>query len=164
MSFIVGSYVGVYDGSPIGVIEDGFDLSWVSRGEDIASDVSGDEPIDGVYRGVGMTVSFILSEWNEAGAKKLYWPWAAALGDVGTIGRLYSTIAKPLVLTKCNLNDATPTSFTFSRAIINPGFNIQTTLANKHRKVPIELRILPYSLVNAGDPNQCDLTQLFFTS
>ncbi len=162
MSFVVGSYSATWNGTNIGVVEDGFSLDWVSRGEAIRADVSGDEAIDGVYRGVGMTISCILSEWDEAGAQAMFWPWAATLGEVGVIGRLYSTIAKQLVLTKCANNEAVPTSLTFPKTLIEPGFNVQTLLANKHRKIPVRLLVLPTGMdSNTADLAQCELTRLF---
>jgi len=101
MSFIAGTYSATYNSLDLGIIEDGFTIEWTSRAEDIVSDVNGDAKVDGVYRGLEMNVSFILSEWDAAGAQGAFWPFAATLGEIGQIGRLLTSMSKTLILTKC---------------------------------------------------------------
>jgi hypothetical protein len=160
VTFIAGSYTAEYNGQNLGIIEDGFTIDWVSRAEDIITDVGGATPVDGVYQGLEMQVSFTLSEWDAAGAQAAFWPFATNFGEVGRIGRLLSSMAKALILTKCADTSAAPTAITFASAILAPGFNVSTLWANKHRKIPLQMRILPIGLNSTANLQQCELTRL----
>lgn len=165
MTFIAGTYSAVYNSQSLGIIEDGFTIDWVSRAEDINTDVGGDEPVDGVYRGLGLLVSFTLSEWDATGAAGAFWPWSATLGEVGELGRLLSSLAKALVLTKCGSSaNQVPSTITFEKAILAPGFNVSTLWANKHRKIPLQMRSLPIGTNSTANLQQCETTRLFTTA
>jgi uncharacterized membrane protein YczE len=161
MTFVAGSYSATYNSLALGIIEDGFTIDWVSRAEDIVADVGGTAPIDGVYQGLEMQVSFTLSEWDAAAAQSAFWPFANTIGEVGRIGTLLSSLAKTLVLTKCANTSAAPTTITFQSAILAPGFSVSTLWANKHRKIPLQMRILPIGLDSVANLQQCELLRLF---
>jgi hypothetical protein len=160
VTFIAGSYSALYNGLDLGIIEDGFTIDWVSRAEDIITDVGGASPVDGVYQGLEMQLSFTLAEWDAAGAQAAFWPFATTFGEIGVIGRLLSSMAKTLILTKCASNAAAPTAITFASAILAPGFNVSTLWANKHRKIPLQMRVLPTGLNSTANLQQCELTRL----
>lgn len=160
MTFIAGSYSATYNSLDLGIIDDGFTIDWTSRAEDIITDVGGATPIDGVYQGLEMQVSFTLAEWDASAAKAAFWPFATTLGEVGAMGRLLSTMASSLILTRCQ-SPTVPTSITFSSAILAPGFNVSALFANKHRKIPLQMRILPVGLNSTPNPQQCELLRMF---
>lgn len=161
MTFIAGSYSAQYNSLDLGIIDDGFTIDWVSRSEDIITDVGGATPVDGVYQGLEMQVSFTLAEWDAAAAQSAFWPFATTLGEVGQMGRLLSSMARTLILTKCTGNAAAPTAITFQSAILAPGFNVSTLWANKHRKIPLQMRILPLGLNSTANLQQCELLRMF---
>ena len=165
MTFIAGAYTAVYDGSALGVIEDGFTIDWVSRSEDIVADLGGDAPLDGVYQGLEMQVSFTLSEWDAAGAQTAFWPFATTFGEVGGMGRLLSNMARVLLLTKCVAQgNQTPNTLTFDSAILAPGFNVSTFWGNKLRKVPLQMRILPRPSDGSLSIQPCETLRMFVVS
>jgi hypothetical protein len=165
MSFIAGTYSATYNSLDLGIIEDGFTIEWTSRAEDIVSDVNGDAKVDGVYRGLEMNVSFILNEWDAAGAQGAFWPFAATLGEIGQIGRLLTSMSKTLILTKCGSTaNQVPATITFTQAILSPGFNVSTLFTNKHRKVPLQMSILPVGTNSTANLQQCELLRFFTTA
>lgn len=162
MTFIAGAYSAVYNSQDLGIIDDGFTIEWVSRAEDIITDVGGAVPVDAVYQGVECTVSFVLSEWNATGAAAAFWPWASTVGQSGELGRLLSSMAQALVLTKCGSGgNQVPATITFEKAILAPGFNVSTLWANKHRKIPLQMRSLPVGLNSTANLQQCETFKLF---
>ena len=164
MTFVAGSYTATYNTLALGIIEDGFTIDWVSRAEDIIADVGGAAPIDGVYQGLEVQISFTLSEWDAAAAQTAFWPFETTVGQMGRIGRLLSGMAKPLALTKCANTTAAPTMISFPSAILSPGFSVQTFWANKLRKIPLQMRILPFGLDSVANLQQCELLSLFTVS
>jgi len=164
MTFVAGSYTATYNSQALGIIEDGFTIDWVYRAEDIVADVGGAAPVDGVYQGLEMQVSFTLSEWDATAAAAAFWPFASTVGEVGRIGRLLSSMAKVLALTKCADTSAVPTTITFQSALLAPGFSVSTFWANKHRKIPLQMRILPIGLDTIANLQQCELLRYFTAS
>ena len=165
MTFIAGAYSAVYNSLSLGIIEDGFNIEWVSRAEDIITDVGGAVPVDGVYQGVEVQISFVLAEWDAAGAAGAFWPWSATLGQAGELGRLLSSMAQALVLTKCGSGgNQVPATITFEKAILAPGFNVASLWANKHRKIPLQMRSLPVGTNSTANLQQCETFRLFTTA
>lgn len=164
MTFVAGSYSATYNSQTLGIIEDGFTIDWVYRAEDIVADVGGAAPVDGVYQGLEMQVSFTLSEWDATAAAAAFYPFSSTLGDAGRMGRLLSTMAKVLALTKCQDTSAIPNTITFQSAILAPGFSVSTFWANKHRKIPLQMRILPIGLDSVANLQQCELLRYFTTA
>lgn len=162
MPFVSGSYSAVYGALDLGLIEDGFTLSYRRMSERIQTDVTGDAIQDGIYRGVELTLDFILSEWDADGAQAAYWPFAVVFGEIGEIGRLDTALADPLILTSCG--SASPTTITFHQALLSPDFDVQHLFANRHRKIP--MRMMAYPVI-AGSPvpvTQCSPMKLFTTT
>jgi hypothetical protein len=165
MTFIAGTYSAVYNSKDLGIIDDGFTIEWVSRAEDIITDVGGAVAVDGVYQGLELNVSFTLAEWDATGAADAFWPWATTVGQAGEMGRLLSGMAKSLILTKCgSAGNQVPATITFEKAIVAPGFNVSTLFANKHRKVPLQMRSLPVGTNSIANLQQCETFRLFLTA
>lgn len=162
MSFVAGAYQAAYNGLALGKIEDGFTMRYRRFSETIVTDVTGDAKQDGVYRGVQLTVSFILSEWDAPGAQAAFWPFAATLGHIGALGQLDTTLAKSLVLTACG--GTSPGGITFTKALLSADFDVEKLFANRHRKVPIQMDVYPQFAGAASTNGQCDPLRLFTTS
>lgn len=126
MTFITGSFSATYHGRSLGALEDGFEQIVTPIYEMIQVDhYAGD--IDGVFRGMNMSLRAILTEVDMPAVYDLIWPWDGnangVFGDdinsadsgtddgltelildygaVGPSGVLLSRLAKPLILTPC---------------------------------------------------------------
>ena len=160
MGFIAGAYSAVYKSLNLGLIEDGFTMSYRRMSERIQTDVTGDALQDGVYRGVELTIEFILSEWDLAGAKAAFWPFDNTLGELGKLGRLDTVLAGALILTNCGVAPE-PTTLTFHRALLSPNFDVQHLFANRHRKVPMQMTVYPQVAASGSILGQCPELRLF---
>ena len=141
MAFLAGAYSATYGGAALGTIDDGFELEWSQTIEDILSD-SFRARQDGVFQGIEMQLRFVLNEPLSAGVAALAWPWDATEGKSGVVGRLMTSMAQALVLTKCTGNAASPTTLTFTRAVLwtDP---VTTKFSSEQRKVAVNVAILP---------------------
>ncbi len=141
MAYLAGAYSATYGGAALGTIDDGFNLEWQQVIENIMSD-SFRAREDGVYQGVEMMLRFVLNEPLSAGVAELVWPWDATEGETGVIGRLMTSMAQALVLTKCSGNAASPASITFTRAVLwtDP---VTTKFASQQRKIAVNVAVLP---------------------
>ncbi len=157
MTFIAGNYSAVYGPDSLGVIDAGFTLEYTSRAAGITTDVGGGAvEIDAVYQGVEVFVSFVIAEVNAAGAQAAFWPWATTFGKTGAVGRLMTSLAKALILTKCpDAGNQVPSTITFPKAVLAPGFNLQTIFGPVHRKVPIRMRAYPIADNSTDTLSQC---------
>lgn len=105
-TFRPGVHTATYNGTSLGLTTgDGFRLRWRKRGIPINNTGAyGDCLIEGIYRGVGgVQLVTTLKEIN-AYVQNAIWPWGAGAppafdGTIGEIGELYSSFAKPLVIT-----------------------------------------------------------------
>ena len=148
-TFVAGHYVCTYNSLPIGITEDGFALEWVPKAEMIErSDQYGDAMIEGVRRGTDWFRGFEALEYKEGPLLAAY-PWGA-LGTLGTIGTLLTDDAKALVLTAAagTTASAAPATLTATKAILAPGFNVQTQFSSRLRTLPVRMWLAPVS--NAG--------------
>lgn len=159
MPFISGAYSAVYNSLDLGTVEDGFTMSYRYFAEQIRTDNTGDALNDNVYRGVQLTLRFILSEWDLDAVQDAYWPFDDNLGELGNLGRLGSSMAKPLILTSCGA--ASPTSITFHKALLAPEFSVDHLFANKHRKISLEMIVFPQKVNASSTDGQCDELKLF---
>jgi len=163
MSFVAGAYSAVYGSLNLGKIEDGITMSYRRFSERIQTDITGDAIQDGVYRGVELTLDFVLAEWDLQAVKNAFWPWATELGEIGRLGRLDTTMASALVLTACGTT--TPNMITFHQALLSPNFDVNHLFANSHRKVALQMTVYPVSALSegssSGNDNQCEPMKLF---
>ena len=139
MTFYSGAYTGTYDSSTLGRVESGYEMEYIKQGEPII--IEGMQ-YDGVYQGVMMKVSFVLTDWEAAGAVKAYWPFSTTFGAAGTLGVLDTSLAKALVLTACDLTND-PQTITFHLALLANEASVRHAFARRHRKVPITMLVYP---------------------
>jgi hypothetical protein len=97
----------------------------------------------------------VLNEYNAAGAAAAFWPFAATFGQMGVVGALLSTYSAALVGTAKAGTNATPSTITFTNAVLAPNYNLSLLFGSRKRNVPLRFQILPYD--NAG-------TDLWFTT
>jgi hypothetical protein len=167
MAFIAGAYSAYWGSSEtnntrLGMIEDGFSLSYSKQGELILTDTGGDTPMNGVYKGVDMTVSFTLTELNLAGVNSLLWPFSATRGQLGTIGRLDSDMAQALVLTRCGTQaNLQPATITFHATLLENGADIMLMHGNRHRKATVVMRVYPVAISAPGTGVSCYEMRMF---
>lgn len=154
MTFIAGPYTVTYNAVDIGITEDGAELEHTYYSELVRGDNYGDTVQDGVYRGGDCFVSMTLQEWDNAALHAAMNPFgsgAVPSGLSGQVGRLMTTLAKPLVLTPvAGTTAATATvgatnarTFTAAKAILAENFPIRFQFASRLRRVPLRFRILP---------------------
>lgn len=146
MSFIAGTYTVTLNGSSAGQIEDrSLNLEITYEGEGIQGDLLGASVQDWVHRGGNCFVSMTLLEANASAVASAIAPYSAGdLGAIGTPGTFATGYVQPLVLTKRSGPNASPTSFTASRAIIAPGFPVSLALSNTLKRVPLRFQLLPF--------------------
>lgn len=174
MTFVSGPYKATYgpvnNPKMLGLVEDGYTLTYRRAAETITVDAFGDTPANAINRGVSsMTISFILSEWDAQAAQAIYWPFSDTFGSLShsvsgrSTGKMDLALASVLTLTACTGATHSPTSIAFPYAILSPDFDVTHLFASRHRKVAIQMTIYPgIEAPTAGD-NTCD-TLRFFTA
>lgn len=152
MTMIAGNYTVTYDGATLGQIKDGFEMEEPGIGtvEKITGDTYGPNAVqDGVTQGGNCFINFVLMEYDASKVRLLLSPGGVAAGAIVQPGLLISGLAKVLVLTKVSGPNALPaTTRTFQYSIIDDDSPIRYAMANRHRIIPIRMRILPF--LNAG--------------
>ncbi len=159
MGFIAGPYSATYKGAALGQIDDGFELEHGATIQDITSD-SFRAREDGVFQGLEVSLRFVLNEPTAAGVQGLYWPYDATLGTTGVIGRLMTSMAGLLILSKCTGTTASPTTATFNRAILWTD-QVNTKFASEQRKIAVNVAVLPVPGLDSSEPMACDGGSLF---
>ena len=79
----------------IGCLKEGFTLNWSASVQDVKSDCTGENIIDGIYKGIeSASISMIIHEWDarRTSCDRLTWPTpgSAAFGDSPTVGTMVS--------------------------------------------------------------------------
>lgn len=171
MTFIAGAYTatvrkrlnGDLEGTiasptdtPLGQIEDGINVEFTQAFEPVRGDNMGDSIQDGVFRGGDCFMDFSLVEWDLALISGVFWPGAdntntvaTAFANLGTlesgyIGRLATSLAFPIVLTKLTGPNAVPAFIFAAKALLAPGYPARFILAPRLRRIPIRLQLYPY--------------------
>lgn len=147
MTFVAGPYTAAWNSQTIGVTEEGYELGLQEFEEPIRGDNMGDTIQDHVYRGHGLTIEFVLEEFDSSAMALILWPFHATFGTHGQAGVLGTSKAKALVLTAVAGTTAAtrPATLTASLAILEPGFLAKYRFQSRLRKVPIRLRVYPNS-------------------
>jgi hypothetical protein len=160
MSFIAGKYTAQYDAGAglidIGQVSAGFTLEHVVSKQLITGDNEGDSVQDAVYRGHNCFIEFTMMEYDENGALDVFWPYDAAHGNQGVIGRMDvqtsgGAVAGDLVLTVVAGSPADqaagtdgPQTLTAQHAILAEDFPVRMLMAPALRDIPVRLRLYPY--------------------
>ncbi len=139
-AFIAGPYNASF-GSALGVTEDGFDMSFTPKGEEInQTDLFGMTLVEIIMLGGDWAVTATGLEYTKMVGVLSSW---ATLGTPGAVSRLASSAASALVMSAAG-GTATPASFSASRAILSPN-NASSSwkLTSKLRRVPVRMTLLP---------------------
>ena len=151
MAFIAGKYDATFANVATGQIEDGYEIEHSVSQEDIVGQDMGDSVQDGVYRGGNMFISFTLLEFSISSAMlSLWWMHSNTLGRMGKIGTLIQqNFAQSLVLTALAGTPAAGGgavgSLTAAKCCWAPNFDVRILFAPRLRRVPLRLRLYPYS-------------------
>ena len=150
-TFIAGPYTGTYNGQTIGIVEAGYELEIVPSSEEITGDAYGDTVIDGIHRGGQAFINFIGQEQLK-GVLMAAWPYSATaaisyafadLGVLGTIGKLWTSIATNIVLTAVAGTTAASNPATFTALAIPTADTRRIAMKAGLRKFPVRMRLLP---------------------
>lgn len=143
--FQSGSYSGTYNALDIGLIQDAFRIQQTMEAQGVRADYYGDSVIDLILRGGNAFCIFEGLKWASVsaivgGPLNIGTMGIANLGSfVGNCG-----LAKSLVLTaRASSCTVSPASITAASAFLAEGFNLEYSLGNSLRVLPIMLRMLP---------------------
>ena len=148
--FRSGSFSGVW-GTPavsLGLIQDAFRIQQTFEAQGVRADYYGDSVIDLIPRGGN---AFCIFEGMDWAAVTAIVGGALSIGNMGIskMGSLVGNcgLARPLVLTArnvtCGAVAASPRTITAPSTFLAEGFNIEYSLGNSLRTLPIMLRMLP---------------------
>jgi hypothetical protein len=154
MSFISGAYSAFWGGSPLGMIDRGFTLTYAKLGTKITSDQAGDTILDTIYTGVDVRIRFTLSEVDLASAQFLLWnvdQLGTAFGDAGNLGTSEFLNTQPLTLIKCGGVVFPPGQggftaanlITFFHTALAPDHEVNINYSPAHRKANVSLLVYP---------------------
>lgn len=152
-AFAPGYYTCTYGSTPadLGLVHGVRRLRRRYRAQPIQADRFGDMQIDGVFRGGDVFLQMIFKEWTAA-VKAALWPFDSDFGDIGSMGKLLTDLAAPLVMTVESGSPAATTGFstvTAALAILAPENDVEIIFGNEQRDVPVMLQLFPY-LVSTG--------------
>lgn len=135
-------------------MEGGYELTWRYATHNVANtDGYGEMVIEQFFKGIAdVFIQFTCKEWTTATLNAATrWDAMSATGadyfGPGTVGRAGSDVAKTLVLnaTAATPAAATPASLTILYALIAESFDVRMLMDSRLRRLPVKLRILPYS-------------------
>jgi hypothetical protein len=149
MSVVRGSYSATYGGFSVGNTEIGFRHAYSYRGRNINFDAVGEIPVDVIFSGINMSVSFVAQEYDAAAIDLLRWPFNATVGVTSPAGLSLWEAAKPLLLTGCNVNTE-PQTILFPKTILAPDFDLEIDYSHKERPLPMRLMVFPVSYSGDG--------------
>jgi len=143
-TFIAGAYTWTLGGNALGVVEDACQMEVTPVVDPIVGDDLGATIQDGVYRGGNCYISMVLQQYDAAGGRAAFWPYADTFGKVGTVGALLSSFAAALVGTKVAGPNASPSNITATYAVLAPGHPISMLFGSRHRNIPVRFLLLPF--------------------
>jgi len=149
MPVVRGSYSGTYKGFSIGNTEIGYRHSYSYRGRNINFDAVGEIPVDVIFSGINMSVSFVAQEYDSAAIDLLRWPFNNVIGTTSPAGLSLWQAAKPLLLSGCN-EEADPQTILFPKAILAPDFDLDIDYSHKERPLPMRMTIFPVAYIGDG--------------
>lgn len=144
-SFVAGRYSSVLNSVDLGIAEDGYTLSASPKEQLInKSDAYGDTLIDTVLRGCDWDAMLESLEYKAGPIAAI--GQNAAIGVLGIIGRLGSSVAQAFVMTATAGTPAAaaPATLTAAGAKIHPSENVRLKFTSELRKVPIRFQFMPY--------------------
>lgn len=167
MTIHSGSYRGTWNSLSLGLVLDGFNMSYANRARKLTTDGLGDTALDYLHAGQDMFVDFVLQEYDAAAVQTLIWHQNAVFGMADRAGYSLWERAKTLVLTACtgasNPTTPVPATATFFKTILAPDFDVSIALANRERYIPVRLLVLPVH-AQQGTANDPTTTPSVYTS
>jgi len=150
--FVSGSYSGTWNSADIGLIADAWRIRQTMEAQGVRADYYGDSVIDMIYRGGNAFCIFEGLVW--ASIATMIGGGQSSMGNMG-IANLgcfvgLGALGKALVLTARSVSPCAPapTTVTASLSYLAEGFDIEYSLGNSMRTVPVMLRLLP-TLISA---------------
>lgn len=145
---VAGPYTCTWNGAPLGIFE-GDDrvptIQQTPRAQRVENtDRWGRIPIDSVHLGAVTVFMGTLMEYPKA--LPVLWPFGIWGADVGPVGVLKYTLARPLVLTAISGTTAgdSPATLTAAKAIIADDFDVTLKFGPTVRVVPIKMDLFIY--------------------
>jgi hypothetical protein len=164
ISVIAGRFSATYTppaGSPgdLGITDDpGYRLGFTPEFDEVKdTDAYGAAVIEMVTLGFSnVSLAFTTKEWKTATLLALnpfstYAASGATTFKPGAVGRAATALAGSVILTATSgtLAAAAPATLTATYAIISKGFRAEWVLGPRHRKIPFQFTLLPYSNTGA---------------
>ena len=149
MTIIKGTYASTYNGLDTGNTEVGFRKQYSYQGRNINFDAVGVTPVDIIFQGMRMTVDFVAMEYDAPAVDSLRWPFHATPGQLDPAGQSLWDLARPLILTACNVATV-PATITFYKTILAPEFDLELEYSHRERPVPMRLMVLPVQFDATG--------------
>jgi len=170
MSFVSGTYDWTYNGVSLGTLADAPRFRFGFTAEEVRGDNFGDAIQALINRGGSVYLDLVFQEWDNAAVQAVIWPFSNTLGYMGTaLGADSGTSAigcpitgEPLVATAHANSCATPSVWTFPKAILAPGTDVSWLMGARLRNVPVSLLILPSLAPVGGDPPHAQAGQLYY--
>jgi len=148
--FQSGSYTGTWNSSALGLIADAWRIRQTMEAQGVRADYYGDSVIDLIYRGGNAFCIFEGLAWSSVAAIV---GGSTSIGVMGVanLGCFFSNaaIAKALVLTaRISSGNCAPSPATVTATLagLAEGFDIEYSLGNSMRTLPVMLRLLPYAV------------------
>lgn len=168
---VSGAYSATWNANDIGnVAIGGYKLRYSYLQKEINFDAVGLTPVDTLFTGLVMMLDFVCMQYSTVGILGMSWPWGditgGLRGNVNAAGFSMWDAAKPFIMTSCS-NATNPTSITFYKTILAPGFEvIQDHSGVQEKVVPIRLIVFPVAYDGSGyatpsRPVACTATQYF---
>lgn len=149
-TLVAGGYTATYGGVALGMFEGDQGLPTLehtTKSESIANtSVYGKSTIDDIGQGADWFLQMTCMEYK-TGPISAFWPYGVALGQMGTIGLMLTSLAAAVVLTAISGTTAasSPATLTASKCLLLPGFATRLLYGPTLRKVPLRFRLYPYT-------------------
>lgn len=148
MSFLAGSYTGVWNSLSLGQVLDGFTFHSSVAKALIQGDNEGERIQDAIYEGEDLTSDFVCLEGDAAAFPTLIWPYSATWLTGGVPGRVDSqqSLVKSLVLTAVagTPNAGDIATLTCALSILHENYPVDIILsARRQRNIPVRMRHYP---------------------
>ena len=154
---ISGPYSATWNALPLGIQnDDGYEIAASLQGQEVnLTDAYGMTLTEAIYRGMNWRCRMRGMEWKSGllAILKMFGT-SGALGDgllnpiLANVGDRWTKFCLPLVLTALLGNPpTTPQSLTATNAGFAPNSNSAFLMTSKVRELPLELVLIPYSVV-----------------
>lgn len=147
MSFVAGPYAWTFAGRPLGVVEDGVQLTIRKLGAPVVADAFGGQPVDYIQQGLIGSMDVVFQEFDALGVQYLLDTYSgASFGQIGNLGCPGVDISANVL---CGerlpfANCTSPNVIIAYRAAIPPDFDLSLLFGSRLRNVPVRFNLYPY--------------------